>query len=111
MQFVADTRRSWSYRTGAINPERVAPAGERIRAVLHDNTLGEDLRRAGHAIKLLETALLVPHGFNANRPPDEQLNAWNGDDLATIGTLDSISGTTEVPFIRRIVRRAASWKS
>lgn len=111
MQFVADTRRSWSYRTWAINPERVATARERIRGVLLHIALGEDLRRAGHAIRLLETALRVPRGFNGNRPPEEQLNAWNEDDLATIATLNSIARTTELPFIRRLVRRAVSWKS
>lgn len=98
-----------SMQARGINPTAMRPVRDQIRDLLLRQALSDDLRRAGEAVGLLEEALRQPHGYFGQSAGTEVILAWEDDDLATIATLTEIGARTDIPALRRRIRKALAW--
>ena len=100
-----------SMQAHGINPAAMRTVRDQIRDLLRGQALGDDLRRAGEAVDLLEEALRQPHGYFGQSVGTDVILAWEDDDLATIAALTDISTRTTTPALRRLVRKVAGMAS
>lgn len=98
-----------SMQAHGINPAAMRTVRDQIRDLLQREALGDDLRRAGEAVDLLEEALRQPHGYFGQSAGTDVILAWEDDDLATIAALTDISMRTTTPALRRLVRKSLAW--
>ncbi|MEU4740937.1 ATP-binding protein [Actinosynnema sp. NPDC023658] len=106
---VQDNRNTLRFDPFLVSPNWARPIRDRIRAILRHQASGDDLRCAGAAVNLLEQALRAPQGDFGYSPTDEEVLAWEDDDLATVATLAGAARATGSPVIRRLIRRAVTW--
>lgn len=106
---IQESRNTLSFEPFAVSPTWARPIRDRIRSILRHNAAGDDLRRAGAAVKLLEYAVRAPQGGYGYSPSDDEVLAWEDDDLATVASLAEAAQATRSPVIRRLIRRAVTW--
>lgn len=104
-----DGPRRLTFQPFAVSPTWARPVRDAIRSTLLEQARGTDLRRAAAAIDLLGDALREPSGLFGRQVGDDEVLAWEGDDLATLDVLRTIAEATTSPVIRRLVRREISW--
>ncbi|MCO1574638.1 restriction endonuclease [Crossiella sp. SN42] len=92
-----------------VNPSWARPIRDRIRRILHREAAGTDLRRAGAAVRLLGEAIRPPKGGFGYDPSDNEILAWEDDDLATIATFADVALSTGSPVIRRLIHLNLVW--
>ncbi|MEE9095970.1 hypothetical protein [Pseudarthrobacter phenanthrenivorans] len=92
-----------------VNPSWARPHRDAVRALCVKHANDENLPLTAEIINLLEGALRPPQGYFGENVPDEQRNAWAGDDLQTIAALRTIAETTTKSSIRRTVSRAVEY--
>lgn len=104
-----DGPRQVTFQPFAVSPTWARPIRDAIRSALVDQACGTDLRRAAAAVDLLRDALRQPHGLFGRSVSDDEVLAWESDDLATLGVLQKIAEAATSPVIRRSIRHALDW--
>lgn len=95
----------------SVSPEAMAPVRDKIRDLLLQEALSNDLQRASEAINLLAEALRQPHGYFGHEIGDDAILAWEEDDLATLSVLEQVATSTAIPTVRRRIRDQIAWSA
>lgn len=106
---VQEARLTLGFRPYHVSPSWARPVRDRIRTILFRVATGDDLGRAGDAVRLLAGAIRPPQGGFGDIPLDDEVLGWEDDDLATVATLTEVASGTRSPVIRRLVREAVAW--
>ncbi|WP_164983839.1 restriction endonuclease [Cellulomonas endophytica] len=101
--------RRLAFQPFAVSPTWARPVRDAIRSTLLEHGCGSDLRRAAVAVDLLREALRQPSGLFGRPVSDDEVLAWESDDLATLEVLRTIAETTTSAVIRRSVRHKIAW--
>jgi hypothetical protein len=104
-----DGPRQLTFQPFAVSPTWARPVRDAIRATLLEQACGTDLRRAAAAVDLLGDALRQPSGLFGRPVSDEEVLAWERDDVATLDVMQTISEATTSPVIRRSIRHEVAW--
>lgn len=108
-QHFMESPRQLTFQPFLVSSTWVRPVRDAIRATLHEQACGTDVRRAAAAVDLLGEALRQPSGQFGRLVSDDEVLAWESDDLATLAVLNEVAGTTPSPVIRRLVRYEIAW--
>ncbi|MFD7656016.1 hypothetical protein ACFV4N_18765 [Actinosynnema sp. NPDC059797] len=106
---VQENQNTFRFNTFLVLPSWARPIRDRIRCILCREASGNDLRRAGAAVELLEHALRAPQPGYGRSVTDEEVLAWEDDDLSTIAVLTEAARGTDGSVVRRLIRRAVTW--
>ncbi|MCT2587559.1 restriction endonuclease [Actinophytocola gossypii] len=106
---VQEARLKLGFRTYHVSTSWARPVRDHIRTILLTAATGDDLGRAGDAVRLLAVAIRPPQGGFGDTPLDDEVLGWEDDDLATIVTLTEVASGTGSPVIRRLVRESVAW--
>ncbi|WP_179011516.1 hypothetical protein [Paenarthrobacter ureafaciens] len=110
-RYVLTSRREISIRPFLISPDTVRPLRDEIRRILLVQASGPEVRRASAAARLLGDALREPRGMFGHEINDDQVKAWESDDLETIASLTAAAHATNSSVIRRVIRRQTEWSA
>lgn len=108
-RYVATSRREISINPFLVSPTAVRPLRQAVRETLGVQASGQDMRRAGAAVRLLGDALRPPHGMFGQVITDEQVKAWEDDDLETLEVLAASANSTGSAVVRRLIRHQVEW--
>ena len=106
---IQEARLTLGFRTYRVSQSWARPVRDRIRTILLCVATGDDLGRAGDAVRLLAVAIRPPQGGFGDTPFEDEVLGWEDDDLATVATLTEVASGTRSPVIRRLVREAVAW--
>ncbi|MDQ3763497.1 MAG: restriction endonuclease [Actinomycetota bacterium] len=109
LRTVPETRYRLNFQPFLVSARWARPLRDEIRAILHRQASGTDLRRAGAAVALLGEALRPPRGKFGQSISNADVLTWESDDLATVEVLAEAAQATGSPVIRRWIRRQLSW--
>ncbi|WP_158073580.1 restriction endonuclease [Actinophytocola xanthii] len=104
-----ESSRQLTFTPLLVSASWARPIRDGIRALLLEQASGADVRRAATAVDLLGEALRPPMGRFGQEVGDEEVLAWEADDLATLDALKRAAEATRSPVVRRMIRRAIAW--
>ncbi len=108
-QHFMDGPRRLTFQPFAVSPTWARPVRDAIRSTLLEQACGTDLRRGAAAVDLLGDALRQPSGLFGRPVSDDEVLAWESDDLATLDALQAIAEATTSAVIRRSIRHEIAW--
>ncbi|WP_411375755.1 restriction endonuclease [Arthrobacter sp. MPF02] len=110
-RYVATSRRQISITPFLVAPKAVRSLRDAVRQTLLVQASGPDIWRAGAAIRLLGDALREPRGMFGHEIRDDQVKAWEEDDLETLEILTASANNTGSAVVRRLIRRQVEWSA